>query len=281
MNVRTLPYGYRYENGVVIANPAERNVIQWIFSEYLQGQSLLKIAERLNFDQIEYRPGVIGWNKSRIMRLIDDIRYIGDETYPALISQEIHDGAVMLKLQKNTQQETNRQDAIYNLDVPVYCPVCGEIMKRRRNSRNNEKWTCGNPICGIGYSLPDKVLLAKLTALLNHIIANPGIIQEIPTEHIQSTDLIRMKNEISRTLEGSGFDKESLREKMLAYVSRQYTEIGTNKYITYKLKADFEKSGPLSAFSTELFQMTVQSIFLNKSGTVGITLLNGQHIGKE
>ena len=87
MNVRTIPYGYRYENGAVTINPDESNIIQRIFSEYLHGQSLLNIAADLNTDCIEYRPGVIGWNKSRIMRLIEDERYIGTDTFPALITQ--------------------------------------------------------------------------------------------------------------------------------------------------------------------------------------------------
>ena len=68
---------------------------------------------------------------------------------------------------------------------------------------------------------------------------------------------------------------------MLEYTSRRYAEIDPNKYITIKLKADFEKSSPLSEFSVDLFQLTVKSIYLEKDGAVGITLLNGQRIGKE
>ncbi|MBQ8334152.1 MAG: recombinase family protein [Clostridia bacterium] len=281
MNVRTIPYGYRYENGAVTINPNESEIIQRIFSEYLHGQSLLNIAADLNNDCIEYRPGVIGWNKSRIMRLIEDERYIGTDTFPALITQETHTHATMLKLQKSTQRETNRKDAIYNLNVPMYCPQCGGIMKRQHNTRGNERWGCRNPECGVSFSLPDTTLLAELTIILNHIIEDPEIIHEIPSEYEPNTELQYLKNEISRTLEGYGFDKAALRQKMLEYTSRRYAEIDPNKYITIKLKADFEKSGPLSEFSTELFQLTVKSIYLETNGNVGITLLNGQRIGKE
>lgn len=99
-NVRTIPYGYRYENGAVTINPDESNIIQRIFSEYLHGQSLLNIAADLNTDCIEYRPGVIVWNKSRIMRLIEDERYIGTDTFPALITQSFP-SHIDINLQEN------------------------------------------------------------------------------------------------------------------------------------------------------------------------------------
>ena len=49
-------------------------------------------------------------------------------------------------------------------------------------------------------------------------------------------------------------------------------------YVSRRLKADFEKSSPLSSFSADLCTRTVKSIRL---GTVSITLINGQNIGKE
>ncbi len=281
MNVRTTPYGYQYENGVVIVNPSENNIIQQIFSDYLQGQSLLNIAEKLNVRRIEYRPGVVGWNKSRVMRLIEDERYIGTEIYPSIIDKEIYSEAVNLKLSKNTQQKTNRQDVIYNLDVPTYCPECGSIMKRKHRSVNNERWICSNEGCRITYSISDTMLLTRLTELLNQAIANPEVIQEVPTESEENIELLKLKNEINRTLDNTEFDKATLRSKMLEYTSLRYSSIDTNKYTTIKLKADFEKSSPLSEFSTELFRLTVKNIFFNSNGTVGITLLNGQQIGKE
>lgn len=281
MNLRTIPYGYRYENGVVTVESTESLIIQRIFSDYLSGQSLLNIAERLNTERIEYRPGIIGWNKSRIMRLIEDERYVGAKSYPALIDRETHSSVAEIKTQKNTQRNTNRQDSIYNLDVPMYCSECGGIMKRKHRTSGNDKWSCSNSECKVGYFIPDSTLLHELTAILNRIIENPENIHETTIEHESSVEVMKLKNEISRTLEGHGFDKTELRKKLIEYISRQYSEIDNNHYITIKLKADFEKSSPLSEFSTVLFRATVKNIYLNKDGSVGITLLNGQQIGKD
>ena len=79
MKKRNIPFGYQYQNGVITAHPQEVTVLNRIFSEYQNGCSLLEIANRLNDENIEYQTGVTGWNKSRIMRLIEDVRYSGEE----------------------------------------------------------------------------------------------------------------------------------------------------------------------------------------------------------
>ena len=46
-------------------------VLNRIFSAYLNGDSMLTIAEQLNREKIEYASGVVGWNKGRLKHLID------------------------------------------------------------------------------------------------------------------------------------------------------------------------------------------------------------------
>lgn len=86
MSNRTLPYGYCYKNGIIAIESKESKVLKRIFSAYLNGDSMLTIAEQLNREKIEYASGVIGWNKGRLKHLIDNPRYLGTEVYP----QKIH-----------------------------------------------------------------------------------------------------------------------------------------------------------------------------------------------
>lgn len=90
-----------------------------------------------------------------------------------------------------------------------------------------------------------------------------------------------MENEISRMLDSHGFDKSSLRKKMLECVSLKYKDIDSQKYISKRLKADFANASPLSAFSMALFNRTVKAIKLSDDGAVSIILVNDQQIGKE
>ena len=87
MKNRNIPFGYRFENGKIVINPDEQNTLQRICSEYLDGRSLLQIANSLESDKVEFAPGIITWNKARIMRIVDDDRYRGNATYPQVIDE--------------------------------------------------------------------------------------------------------------------------------------------------------------------------------------------------
>ena len=72
MKRRTIPFGYKYENGAIMINASSSDIVKEIFSRYLSGDSMLNIAELLNKLHLEYRPGVVGWNKARIKRILED-----------------------------------------------------------------------------------------------------------------------------------------------------------------------------------------------------------------
>ena len=283
MKHRNIPFGYHYENGMPAIQPAEAGTVKQIFDSYIQGQSLLNIAKKLNDEKAEYIPGVYGWNKARLMRIIDDSRYLGNDLYPAIIPAETYEQAHLLKDQKNTQKEIDRTAGIFRLAVPVICPNCGNEMHRRHDSRWKvpQRWGCHNSECKTIIKLSDTDLLQSITNILNRIISQPDIIEmSIDTNEV-GNDIRRLNMEIAHALETCSFNKEDLRKKMLTCVSLKYKGIDSATYTANRLKADFEKSSPLSAFSAELCRRTVKSIQLKKDGTVGLTLINDQQIGKE
>ena len=110
MKNRTLPYGYQCCNGITVLHPQESEIVKRICESYLNGQSLLTIATWLNEEQIEYMPGVIGWNKARLKRIIEDERYLGKESYPAILVEETYTAMQQIKEKRNTQKrdEFNR-----------------------------------------------------------------------------------------------------------------------------------------------------------------------------
>ena len=285
MKKRNIPFGYQYQNGTIITHPQEVTVLNRIFSEYQKGMSLLEIASRLNDENIEYQPGVTGWNKSRIMRLIEDGRYTGKDGFPAIIDERIHQATVEMKAQKNTQHSTDRSAEVFHIEVPVICPACGSEMNRRHDSRFKkcqQRWICSNADCRTVIHKADSHLLDDITVLLNQLIVNPELVQ-IPVEsaHEPSAPVHKAENEIARILDTLDYDKNTLRKKMLECVSLKYADIGSASYIAHRLKAALADAEPLSAFSLPLFKRTVQAIHLGKDGTVSIKLMNGQTVGKD
>lgn len=282
MKNRNIPFGYRFEDGKIVVNPDEQNTLQRICSEYLDGRSLLQIANGLESDKVEFAPGVITWNKARIMRIVDDDRYLGNATYPQVIDETTVENLRSRKASRNTQTSTDRQSGIYLLKVPVVCPACGKPMRRLQDTRCKctQKWVCNQ--CHIQIKKEDTELMEDIVDLLNGLIRNPAIIRSaLPGQAEPSAEQRRLDNEIARTLEGYDFDKDALREKLYQRAAIGYQQIGNEAYVEYNLKNALEQHDILDGFDSELTNKTVKLIRLTESGSVSIILSNDQVIRKE
>lgn len=282
MKNRNIPFGYRFEDGKIVVNPDEQNTLQRICSEYLDGRSLLQIANGLESDKVEFAPGVITWNKARIMRIVDDDRYLGTATYPQVIDEATVKRLRSRKASRNTQTSTDRQSGIYLLKVPVVCPACGKPMRRLQDTRCKctQKWVCNQ--CHIQIKKEDTELMEDIVDLLNGLIRNPAIIRSaLPGQAEPSAEQRRLDSEIERTLEGYDFDKDALREKLYQRAAIGYQQIGNEAYVEYKLKNALEQHDILDGFDSELTNKTIKVIRLAESGSVSIILINDQEIRKE
>jgi len=281
---RNIPFGYRFDGGIAVIDSAERKTLERIITEYLDGKSLLKIAEALNADSVEYMPGIIGWNKARIMRILDDHRYIGEDGLPKLINAETFELLKTKKTAKNNLRETDFNSDIFKLSDKVRCAKCGSVMHRRHDSRIKcaDRWTCENNDCNTLVGLADSDLIAKITECLNIIIGNPNIIEcSTQTSITVNTEVMKTENEIGRILDTREFDIAEAKKKMFECVSLKYNCIPKDNNISERLKAEFEVSSPLSTFSCDLFEKTVSEVLLEANGDIILKLKNGQTIRKE
>ena len=283
MKLRTVPYGYKYDNGEIVVDTSESETVKRIFELYKNGQSLLNISKLLNEENIEYMPGITGWNKSRLMRILEDKRYVGTEKYPAIIDKETSDKVISMKSQKNNQQSTDRNADIFRLKVPVICNKCGSVMRRRGQAYRKEgtsTWKCLNEDCNSTVCMADELLIEKIINLLNMVIEKPDMI-EIPIESKLPCDIeiVKTENEIDLALDRSDIDKEELLKNMIDCVSKKYSQLDNKFYITRMMKKRFEQSKLLESFSEDFINRTVKSITLNDE--ISIQLMNGQIIGRE
>ena len=68
-------------------------------------------------------------------------------------------------------------------------------------------------------------MIYGITECLNTVINNPDIIKTVTdVDKEPSLNVYRLENEISRMLDSHGFDKSSLRKKMLECVSLKYKD---------------------------------------------------------
>ena len=78
-----IPYGYRIENGKAVIDETAAGQVRRLFENYLSGYSLKKAAENA---------GITG-NHGTIKLMLQNRRYLGDEFYPPIISDEMFTAA--------------------------------------------------------------------------------------------------------------------------------------------------------------------------------------------
>lgn len=281
MKTRNIPFGYKRENGKILPHPMESEIVGGIFTAYLNGQSLLQIAESLNKRRVEYMPRTVGWNKARLKRIIEDVRYLGNGGFPAIIEQTFFDKAQEIKSARNTQKAVDRNADIFKLNIPICCEQCGEPMVRIHDSRttHKEKWICRS--CGVVIKIADDMLLTAITECMNGLIENPNILKYQPAQAETPMETIRLRNEIGRQLDSPVIDKEQLKNKIFEYTSLLYSELDSGEHITKNIRAVLENTRPLSSYDEELINKTASAVTLHADKTVSLVLRNGQQIGKE
>lgn len=282
MKNRNIPFGYCYENGKIIICPKEQQILLRIRDEYLGGNSLLQIADGLTADAVEYVFGGCTWNKNKILRIVEDDRYLGTDCFPQIFDAQTVQHLRSRKNANSTQREVDRSGGIYRLRIPVRCNVCGTELRRvqNRKCRCPQWWECG--VCGTKIKIEDTAFTAQITKLLNRLAENPNAIRQAESDEVQlGAEVQRMEREIRCAFERSDFADDNLPKKLFRRFSLHYAALPEDCYIAEKLKTILGEYGPLEDFSPELTNRAVREIHLSADGNVSLTLINGQPIGKE
>ena len=86
---RTISFGYCMKNGEITTEPKEVYAVVTIFDEYLKGKSLSEIAKLMETEKIRYNADSDKWNKNMVKRIIENEKYLGNDTYPQIIAENI------------------------------------------------------------------------------------------------------------------------------------------------------------------------------------------------
>lgn len=167
------------DNGHLIIQPAEAEVIKRIYREYLEGASLLEIGRHLESDEILTAAGKERWRPETVKKILQNEKYIGDallqKTYtvdfltkkrvknngivPQYYVENSHEAIIPRDLYMQVQEELLRRSNIYSgttqtkrvyssryaLSSIVVCGYCGDIFRRIKwNNRGcrSTVWRC-------------------------------------------------------------------------------------------------------------------------------------------
>jgi len=167
------------DEGHLIIEPTEAEVVKRIYLEYLQGASLKQIGESLESDAILTAAGKARWRPETIKKILKNEKYIGDallqKTYtvdvltkkrvknngivPQYYVENSHEAIIHRDLYMQVQEEmlrrtnlhsgANRKKRVYSskyaLSSIVYCPKCGDIYRRiawNNRGKRSFVWRC-------------------------------------------------------------------------------------------------------------------------------------------
>ena len=162
--------GYRYEDGTLVVEQTEAEIVSRIFTEYLGGSGMTAIAKRLNADGILTRYGN-HWGKTSVGKVLQNYAYTGnlllqkyrrvdhltkrDEpnngALPKYHITDAHEAIIPLRSFNAVQEEIKRRAAKhthpgvkrkeYPFSGKLICAGCGKHY-RRKVKESGPVWIC-------------------------------------------------------------------------------------------------------------------------------------------
>ncbi len=224
MKNRIIPFGYMMQNGEIQTEPTESKAVQEIFKAYLNGSSLLAIANLMSSQGVSYNGVSSAWNKNMVKRILENEKYLGRNGYPAIVDEDTFRRANMRKKIKSTTvaEISEELKVIRSL---TYCTECGHRISRIGGNTRSEKWDCRNPECSrFSHRITDQMLIGAILNTLNTVIANHDLI-DINSEisgYTPSIEVTRQQNEISRLMDTPNVDFEIAKEEIFRLAELKY-----------------------------------------------------------
>ena len=166
------------ENGNLVINPEEAEVVKRIYREYLEGRSYYEIGKRLTADGIKTAAGSDYWLASTLRKILRNEKYIGDALLQKTVTTDFltkkrvenkgivpqyyvegsHEAIIPRELYMMVQEEMARRANLetvtgkkrvysgkYALSSIVFCAHCGDVFQRtcwNVHGRNRIVWRC-------------------------------------------------------------------------------------------------------------------------------------------
>lgn len=201
-----VPYGYmRDDEGFMIINPEEADIVRFIYQSVLNGLGSEKIAKILEERQIPTRKGG-KWTNSTVRDILTNEKYYGaavfqktytnesfhrkknygevdryfvEEHHEPIISKEIFERVKEIIEQRASEKRiisgSDKYQKRYVFSGIIFCDECGDKFRRKIHDSGKEiAWSCRTHIqdkkkCSIKY-IRDDMLKAAFVTMMNKLI---------------------------------------------------------------------------------------------------------------
>lgn len=270
---RTIPYGYKIENGKLTIEPEEEHIVVRIYERYANGESYLQIAERLTALGVRYTPEKTQWNKNMVARVLQNKNYLGNDKYPTIIHRQLLQSA-----EEQTKPYTHRMDKDMKALKPyLVCSDCDERLQRRLKATGVERWYCPNDADHISLKVSDESLAKDIMDLQRKLLLSGKCNK--PSKSDDKTlnlELIKLKNQIDLAMNEPTPNLEEIKESIMKLARKKYSvleNIGEDSYLSHTIErlSDIE-------LDSKLLPTITMKIVVSRTKATELVLTNGQKI---
>lgn len=281
--LHNIPFGYVCREGAFVKDQACAEIVNEIFDAYIAGDTLKGIADELSNRRITYFGDNTAWNKNMISRILDDRRYLGNDTYPMIVSSDKFNSASNARQGRGSKQP-ELPTLTKTVKKMLVCEECGSTFRRVGKWRTREKWLCMGG-CKCSRYLDDETIFSGIVEVMNKVISSPALLdgQRKTSSYKPTPDIIRKEKEINRLMEQKDADFKVVASTIFDLVSDKFDCccIGEKNTVTGRLSSEYENLPRQEALDEALFKRTVEKITVDKDGYITLTFIGNSVISNK
>ncbi|PKM93160.1 MAG: recombinase [Firmicutes bacterium HGW-Firmicutes-1] len=292
MMQRHMPMGYKMVNGQIEVNEEQAQIVKAIFTDYIKEISLKAIAKKLSDKGVLNANMKPNWNHGSVGKILQNVKYQGDEFYPRLIDEATYKkaqdmrAAVEIKLGRTQQFNAMKNQSIFG--GKIKCGECGETYKKyvEHAGKPSEKikWKCRNYIfenrvlCRNSFFTEDE-LKSTFVEATNQLIKQKKMLEKISPQEPpkMNSELRQTENRIKELEQDGEFSSPELAELIFKRAVLYYegSKVADQKLKAEKLKSALSDINTMTEFNEELFESIIKRMTVYKETSVKVEIING------
>lgn len=285
---RHIPFGYCIKNGMIEKDERAEIVLR-LFLDYLAGASINALAKQLSREKVPTASNCTNWTHSSVSKILQNERYMGDQIFPAIVSQELFQMVEERRIAINEKRGGTGKTRviIYPFNRKIQCGECGTYYSRNKRSG---RYLCQcraqmNHYNGICPQIPltEVQLKNSFHQLLQRLMREHRLYEKhTPMQNLnQSEELHEIQMQI-KMLKESNADPERILQLLYRRTSEQYRLLKAADTAELTVHVDTAVKRALAdgnkEFDDEIFQEVVSKILVYKDKRLVFQLTNGVEI---
>lgn len=267
------PFGYKLQNGTLVIDEDEAEIIRYIFRQYLAGYNVDEIAAQVTKLGVPTRDGIPYWQRTTVCYVLRNEKYVGDallqkrystDTFPVRKTPN-HGEREKYYVTDSHQPIIERElfetvQALYKSKSSKFIRNVKE--KRKEKTVASERTEAQKVLRRLSDSVITKAGERQVLQILNRLVVDPQKIG-IPQSSIKQDDAIAsLQKQMEDALDRQPMDEEAVRRLILALASKRYENIGNQDYETTRLQLRFSREEPQEELDADLLRQTVEKVLV-------------------